>query len=332
MAQYVLLDTNILFRYVTQGEPGCEPEHFEALKEFVKGGKVRLFSSEVVELEFKAQCKGLEDDLKSEIKRIEEHVLSGLKTSIAEFFLTGKKKAWNEIKDLHPWLENEAKGFSDRITAWHDDKLSKARERIQIVRELMESDEAERLEFDENIILRTKRRFLEKRYKHTEGAPKPESDYNIIDSVIRFCESCIPTPQVLLCSENSNDLAIEIDKQFFLHPTIKADLPYGAALFLSLSDLVAFIVNQKPVDEPSAEKLEEARAKEQSRSPFSRENFILALENYLGFLKELYETPDDESLHHRLRQALVDLHQSGRTAYHATREHHIRVAEVPPKI
>ncbi len=48
MTPYVLLDTNILIRFVTQGQPGCEPEQFDAVKEFVQSGKVKLFSSEVV--------------------------------------------------------------------------------------------------------------------------------------------------------------------------------------------------------------------------------------------------------------------------------------------
>jgi hypothetical protein len=272
MVPYVLLDTNILFRYVTQGEPGCEPEHFDALVIFVKSGTVKLFDSEVVELEFKAQCKGLEDGLKSEIKRIEEHVLTGMKSSISEFFLTGKKKAWNEIKDLHPWLENESKSFSDRIKAWSEEKFLKAKTRMETVRNLMLLPIVERLAFDENNIFRTKRRFLEKRYKQAEGSPKPESDYNIVDSIVRFFESSSPQP-VMFCSENTTDLAIEIDSQQFLHPFVKDDLPVGSGLFLSLANLVGFLRDQKPLKEPSAEKIQEAVEREVTTSTFNQEPF-----------------------------------------------------------
>lgn len=325
MAQYVLLDTNILFRYVTQGEPGCEAEHFDALVEFVKRGVVKLFDSEVVELEFKALCKSLEDGLKSEIKRIEEHVVSGLKSSISEFFVSGKKKAWNEIKDLHPWLENEAKSFSDRIKAWSEEKLAKAKTRMESVRHLMLLESTERLSFDENLVFRTKRRFLEKRYKQVDGSPKPESDYNIVDSVVRFFESNPPQP-VLFCSENVNDLAIEIDKKQFLHPFVKDDFPDGAGLFVTLDELVKFISEQKPVEQPTPEKVEEALEREVRLTEFNADGFFKAvseLSDALQLLKILNsQMPVSISSVDKKFMYLIEI---GCEALNETRRGHIRL-------
>ena len=47
-----LLDTNIYNRILTQGQPGCEPEHFEQLKKLAAESKVTVIVPEVVLLEF----------------------------------------------------------------------------------------------------------------------------------------------------------------------------------------------------------------------------------------------------------------------------------------
>lgn len=279
MTQFVLLDTNILFRYVTQGEPGCESEHFDALKEFVTDGKVKLFSSEVVELEFQAECKGLEDRLKKEIREIEERMTTAIQGVIGETFSTNKKKpknpAWNEISDLHPWLQTETSAFSKKLKQWPEDKLKEARLRIENVNALTGLPIVERLAFDQDIMLRTKRRFIAKRFKRHQNESKPEADYNIVDSVARYFETHNSPYRVLFCSANTNDLATEYEhNKFVLHPTIKEDFPDNSGLFVSLADLVTFIKDQKPLEEPPPDKLQNALDREDSARRFFKTDDI----------------------------------------------------------
>ena len=49
---YVVIDTNILFRIITQGVPGCEHKYWDKIQDFTKNKKITLIVPEVVLLEF----------------------------------------------------------------------------------------------------------------------------------------------------------------------------------------------------------------------------------------------------------------------------------------
>lgn len=286
MIQYVLLDTNTLIRYVTQGTSGCEPEYFDKLVSFVHAKRVRLFSSEVVALEFAMKSKDVLKDYTTHFEEIKRQTVDAMnfadkyfrpptetsdstkKPKENEEKTTDKLVPWNEMGGVQKWLKDESVAFSQKLSAQHDILKQEMGERLAKVEALIESKVVEPLPFDENVMLRTKKRFILKRFLGKRADSKPESDYFIIDSVVRYFEKNTKQP-VLLCSENKTDFGAPLkDGTWTLNHFIREDLPSGSALFLSMATLVAFIEAGKPVEDPSPEDFQVALDVENQRAGF----------------------------------------------------------------
>ena len=67
---FVFLDTNILVRYVTQGQPGYEPDHWQALRRFLDDRSVALLVPEVVLLEFEKVTRDLDEKYNLQWQRL----------------------------------------------------------------------------------------------------------------------------------------------------------------------------------------------------------------------------------------------------------------------
>jgi len=75
---FVVLDTNILFRIVTQGEKGCEHEHFQDLKQRIDKSEVTLLLPEVIKLEFEKLTEWMEETYKVEVEKVRDFLLKQL--------------------------------------------------------------------------------------------------------------------------------------------------------------------------------------------------------------------------------------------------------------
>ena len=112
MSIYIFIDTNIAFRVITQGQPGCEPEQFGELRRLMESGEVTLLLPEVVLLELEKLTRNLERDFDQQYTRIEKAVAACLDS----------QKVWNEAEGLVAALKA---GFS----SWKTQRLAEAKQR-----------------------------------------------------------------------------------------------------------------------------------------------------------------------------------------------------------
>jgi predicted nucleic acid-binding protein len=271
MTPFVFLDTNILFRYVTQGQTGCEPQHWEALKSAIVSGLVKLLLPEVVELEFGKLCQTLKNDLEAQIQKVDSKVAEAMKAAIGELFAPAKgEKIWNEVGDMEQWLKDENNQISARIKAWHEDKLKKSQERIDEVVSLFDGPSVERLALDTEIVLRTTKRLLAGKFKpivnpqkgHHKDRLDLTADCHIIDTLVRRFERSDATTQLLFCCENKEDFAMIIDGKLYLHSHFQSDLKSETAFFVNLQEVANYIKSPTDILQPTAEAVREAVVQE----------------------------------------------------------------------
>lgn len=242
---FVFLDTNILFRFVTQGQPGCEREWWDLLAGFVAEKAVRLIVPEVVLLEFEAKVRNLRDDLAGKISGVREKVVDESRKSIK----------WNEIGDLPDFLEAT-------ISQWMQSKIADAESRRDEVQRLLASSEAIRLPFDHEVMFRSRRRMLAGRVKTSKD--RGDADCFIMESLVRFFEGEGGDRQLLLCTENHKDFGVETKEGTkILHPLMKDGLP-PTELFTDLASMVGFIEEHKMVVEPGPNEVKEAVEREKA--------------------------------------------------------------------
>ena len=236
---HACLDTNIPFRYITQGQPGCEAEHLVSLREFVEQSLVTLIVPEVVLLELEKLYRDYEKELAVQFGKVEKHFNES----------ADKLKIWNEATDLIPFLKSQ-------FHVWKDAKLKEARPRHDEVQALLNSDHVVRLPYDEVIQFRAKRRLMAGRVANTDG--KVEADCCILESIIRHFESRGEADELLFCTENWKDFGTEVKSgKFGFHPLMREGLP-TVELMTTLASLVAFVEERKPVVEPAPQEVEEA--------------------------------------------------------------------------
>ena len=234
---HACLDTNIPFRFITQGQPGCEPEHLDCLRSFVEEGNVTLLVPEVVLLELEKLFRDLDDDLSIIAVKAEKSLTESLKS------------IWNEASDLLPFLKLQ-------LGVWKRTKLDEAKVRHDQIRALMTSDMAVLLPFDHDVLHRAKRRYFAGRFANKEG--RPEADLCILESVIKYFEGRGEGDQLLFCTENRKDFGLEVEKgQNVFHPLMKEGLP-TCELVTSLASLATFLKAHRPVEEPAPEEIEKA--------------------------------------------------------------------------
>lgn len=247
---HVCLDTNILFRAVTQGQPGCEMEHVDALRRLVEDRSVVLLNLEIIELEFDKLTRQLEADLTAMTLKLQKALTDSL----------GKAERWNEMDDMRDQVVTD-------LMASKDAKLKRAVENEEAIRKLLGHPKAVRLDFTPQIMFQGKRRLISGRI----GNPSPngESDCCIVETLIAYFKDNNLESQLLICSENEKDFGLKVDGTVTLHPTIKDNLPTGQ-LFNDLASLVTFIKANKPIVEPPAEVVQAAAKEEQTK--YAKEN------------------------------------------------------------
>lgn len=239
---YVFLDTCIFNRIVTQGQPGCTVECFEELKKLAQEGKIRVIVPEVVVLEFEKFCGELDDKLRVEI--------DGIKTDVGKIW-EKKPKPWNEIDDLKQSLVAHVEAEAAKKKAAFPD-------RIKAVRDWLHSEAAVSVPYDQEIMLKAKRRLMSGRMPPTEQ--KSDQDASIIESVLKV----LPKGEELyFASGNAKDFAVEVpNKGIALHPLLAGDLP-KTKFFTDLCSLVEATKSGKTPPEPTVEEAKEA-AREKS--------------------------------------------------------------------
>jgi hypothetical protein len=249
---FVFLDTNILFRYVTQGQSGCEPEHWLRLNELIEGSTVRPLIPEVVVLEFEKLTSVLHQSYAVNFGKLDKHLLSPpLKPQ-------GSEKIWNEVGDFDSLLQS----FRDQFEEWKHSKSEGSKTRIKEIEDWFRSAHVVTLPFDADILFRAKRRMLAGRLVDQEK--RPEADCYIIESLAKFFEGRGEEDQLLFCTENSQDFAVMVNDKLSLHTVMKPGLP-PTEVFSNLASLVSFLNENKAVEEPAPEKVKEAVEREKAK-------------------------------------------------------------------
>ena len=266
---HVCLDTNIPFRFITQGKPGCEPEHWDALRSLVEDGHVTLLVPEVIVLELEKLYRDLEDDLALQFGKVEKAFGESAE----------KAKVWNEAADLVPFLKSQ-------FVEWKKKKLHQASARHDEMQALLTSDRAVRLPFDDAVFFRAKRRLLAGRVANTDG--KVEADCCILESVIRYFEGR-GGDQLLFCSENWKDFGVEVEKgKYAFHPLMRDGLP-PVELLTDLASLAAFLKEHKPVQEAAPAEVEKAlerNKQEEIKEKIEAENLDRAVERIVEAVRQ----------------------------------------------
>lgn len=245
MKTYVCIDTNIYIRFMTQGMPGCEEEHWDSLISFLDAGDITLLLPEVVQLEL--QKKWLE------IPQIIEAKLLAARKSLEKDLRD--KVDYSEIRDILPSLLDEFNKLESK-------KQQSMLKRYDKVQKLLRPDNVVTLPFDLEIMLAAKKRSI--RGGLAIPGQKSEADCILIETLVTFFEEERVDCQLLFCSENKKDFALEVDDgELTLHPNVKKGLPSNE-FFLDLRSLVEFVMNDEKI--PSHTEKEVAQALERSKA------------------------------------------------------------------
>jgi hypothetical protein len=269
---FVCLDTNILYRYATQGQIGCEPEHWQELLDLIDTPKVKLLMPEVVVLEFEKltineldvlfadRMKGFEDSFTNLVKDT-THSKNG-------FF-------WNEAGDL---VEGLAKHWSKLKKT----KFAAFAARRDQIRDWLKTIKP--LPLTETIMLATKKRMIADRYALlNEKKPNVENDCFIIDTLAAHFSGKLSGKELLLCTCNLPDFGVRTaEGKTTLHQAFAHGMP-PAAIYTDLKSLVAAIKSGKPIAVPSPEEIEKAeeeRAKQIAREQEAAHQWVPAPATY----------------------------------------------------
>jgi hypothetical protein len=263
MTTFVCLDTNIYVRFISQGMPGCEQEHWGALMSHVRDATVTLIVPEIVSLELERQWLLIPEMMKTK-------------------FLSGRKAL---EKSARAELDHsEMKEFPDALLAAYDtlaaEKIAAMETRHSEVQDLIRSQIVQPVTLSMDIRHRAYKRSLSS--GTADPAKRADADCALVESLLTFfSEHLSNLPQLLLCSENKADFGPALDdKTIILHPRIATGLPANK-LFLDLRSLTSFVNEQKDVEPPNAEDVKQAVDNDQERRV---QNRVRDLEAYQGYL------------------------------------------------
>jgi RNA polymerase sigma factor (sigma-70 family) len=238
--RYLVIDTNIWVRVISQGKPGCEIAHLEDLHNFLEESKVILLLPEVVQLEIGKNWRSFTDKVEIEIGKMEKELDSFL-----------KKPFWSEIQDVQ-------KSLRDFLADQKAKKITAATERYEKVRSLLASPKIVLLPFTQEINFRGRKRLM------AGKMPKPEnlahSDACILESLAEFFLNVgrADTIELCFCSENVGDFGLAAKERHIIHPLHKDDLPAATEYCISLQQVIAFFKSEEKVLPPSPAVIEEA--------------------------------------------------------------------------
>jgi hypothetical protein len=281
---YICLDTNILFRIVTQGQPGCEVDKWNELKQLLSPPAIVLLVPEVVQLEFSKHMLTLSDHIETQTAAIAD-VIKGM---IGD---DGKKKGiWNEVHDAVPALRQA-------LERWKTNKLSEVMKRHDDVQAVINSASASPLALTPDHFFRVRKRIIAGKVK--SQTQKDDADLCIIEALAGFfAENKADDSQLLFCTENIQDFALDLaDNTYSLHPELQEGLP-PSQLFRNLSSLVDFVTEKHKVQQQEASKIAEALEREkQERMERLQEADRSVYINLLKRLKEQEAIVGNASLH-----------------------------------
>lgn len=231
---HVFVDTNVFYRIVTQGRPGCELVAYERLKTLVSGEVVRLLVPEVVLLELQKHRRLLANDLKERLGNLKKHI------NTFEY--------WSEIADVRGRL----------LKVVHEEKeakLERAEELFDDVLSFLGSSAVIGLELTPDILCRARKRTIAGWMPRC--GQRSDQDAAIIESLVAYFDTRgRDHHELLFCSENHTDFAEPLgtqtrDRKFKLNSVIATDLP-STKYYTDLDSLLEFDEGYESTFVPSA--------------------------------------------------------------------------------
>ncbi len=248
MRTYVCLDTNIIIRFITQGKPGCELEHWDRLTQLISDGSVTLLVPEIVMLEVGKLWRRMPEEIEAKLRvarqDLEKWLDSQIKYSELQDLPTAILKTFDELRNTKkPSMQSRHSKANATLT-------------LQSVQQIPLTPE---------IFLRAKKRSI----AHLLAKPKNDSDQDccLIESLIVVFENAdLAAVQLLFCSENTSDFGLELsDGKWTLHPNVNAGLP-ATEYFRDLASLVEFAKQDIRIIPPAPDTVKEAVEREEEEA------------------------------------------------------------------
>ncbi len=238
---YLFIDTNIFIRIISQGQPGCEVQHFEDLVVLAQGGVIRLLVPEVLMLE-------LENKFRQLPRTFESHC-----DKLTDGLTKATENVWNEIGPLKA-------GLLDQVAQYKKKKLAECAQMSTKVLAFLQSPSIQPIPLTNDIWLDAQRRLIGGRMPNTKKAA--DRDAGIIASLVSFFREAKDDQEakLLFCSENAGDFAVECgvgtkERVFALDPLIQNDLP-PARYFVNLDTMLAFANGYEALPKPTDEQIQ----------------------------------------------------------------------------
>jgi hypothetical protein len=238
MKNLVVLDANILIRFITQGKSGCELSAWEELQQLAANSAISFLLPEVIELEVERFSHHLD--------QMYEKEFIGLRERLAKF---QKEKTWSEVQDIHAFL-------TEKFEEWTKAKKEASQQRRALVENWLKSHLVKKVPLDSEILFQAKRRMMAGRYPAAEEEAnqgrRPENDCCIVESIIAFFRGNKPDSQLLICTENLKDFGFQFKGKNAcnLHPLLKDGMPLKTRIFTEVSALLDFVKGREQVKEP----------------------------------------------------------------------------------
>ena len=206
---YTFVDANIFIRIVTQGRPGCEPQRLADLITLVESNQLKLIAPEVLLLELEKNFRLLPRHFESHCDKLSDAVTKAM------------EDAWNEIDALKS-------DILDRIKEYKRAKVLECTKVPNRIMEFLKSDSVDAVPLTADLWISAKRRAIAGRMPNCRRSC--DQDAVLMESLVAFFAGCDDDQaELLFCSENTQDFAIEVkrerEKQFVLHPLVQGGLP-----------------------------------------------------------------------------------------------------------
>jgi hypothetical protein len=269
---FVCIDSNILFRVVTQGKPGCEESHWQELTKLVEDGRVSFLLPKIIVLELDKLVRNIDDELAFQIQKAETRLPAFVgkpgKANDKEGGQQGEKgKQWNEL------TQRFEKFLTEQLATWRERTSADFNQRAGAIWKWLHSTYPKLLPFDAEVLFRARERIFAGRFPWREDIrERPEGDCCIVESLVAFFRSEKPADaQFLMCTENTRDFATTIEtagkgsqgRIYVVSPRFAEDgFPPKNRVFENLKSLLQFIKEAKPAEPPAKEAIKEAEARE----------------------------------------------------------------------
>jgi hypothetical protein len=276
---YVFLDSCIYNRFLTQGQPGCEPEHFQKVEELITTEAACLLLPEIVQLEVEKFWSQLEDDFNHHFEKAAKSL-----ATVGD----GIAKDWNEMGDVKGAL-------LAALDEKRRQKTEAAKPHYQRVQELFRLPSVASIPFTHEVLLRGNRRMIAGKLPYEPEAnagKKPdrrdrESDACIIESIKGFFEAHSPDGAALyFCSENVKDFGHVGKDGPYIAAAVREGLP-EAVFFTDLKGLVEYAKDPKEIQNPTPEEEKKDVEKERQEQIERQERMERQAKAVQGILRHL---------------------------------------------